>query len=687
MIQNYGRAEVLRNKRLAQQQQKTVSREVADSKKSMSATQSNQQLLYACANDYAKWDYVRRNRRRIFAYKNGDQWGELVLDPDTGKYIREDLSISKQGKTPLKHNLIQNYFKNIHGQRNSNPSQTIVTTVCSDDSDLGDMLTNSLQAVQHLNDCETIDQNVLEELLAAGIGVVKIGYGFWSEKNEYDGTIKFVNINRFCANPDFEDPRLNDLYRITEIHDYTFDELVYNFAKTEEDKETLRNEYANFRRQSSPYMHSSLTESSKQVLENMDFFGYASIDKCRVIEVWEKKLRHVLYVHDPMQGTEEIYEEGLTMADIDKINQERLAVAAAAKDEGIDISPEEVMTIYAEPRNEWYWNVKFLTPTGVCLKEMESPYAHQSHPYCFAHTTITDGTFVPVLIDLLDMQRYINRLIIMIDFIMSASAKGVLAIPEDCIAKSSGWKLEDYTREWVKSNGVILVAKNPTGQMPQQIAANSTNIGAWEMLKLELDLMSQISGLSGAVQGQVAKSGTAASLYAQQAQNSMLNYIQTFNRMDKYQEQRDEKMLKVIMSKYDEPKYIDINGDAFTDTARTYYPELAKKIRHWNLRVSRAKDTPVLRQLAEESILELVRMGQVPFEIYLKNSSLPYADKILSEIKQFNEQVQMANNPQQMQQLLSQTAGNMQPTAEQEASMAMLGQFLNGPDAMQRRTA
>lgn len=683
MIQNYGRAELLRNKRLAQQQQKSVRRQVADSKK-MEASESNIQLLYACANDYAKWDYVRQNRKKIFAYKNGDQWGELVLDPDTGKYIREDMAISKQGKTPLKHNLIQNYFKNIHGQRGSNPSQSIVTTVCSDESDLGDMLTNSLHAVQHLNDIETIDQNVLEELLAAGFAVVKLGYDFWSEENMYDGTIKLVNTNRFCTNPDFEDPRLNDLYRLTEIHDYTFDELTYNFASSDDDKLALLQEYAAFRRQDSPYVHDALTESSQRVLENIDFFGYASPDKCRVLEVWEKKLRKVLYVHDPLSGTEEIYEEGLTMKDVETINRQRLAVAQAAVEDGIEVAPENVMTVYAEERYEWYWNVKFLTPTGVCLKEMESPYAHQSHPYCFAHTTIVDGVFTPVLVDLLDLQRYINRLIIMIDFIMSASAKGVLAIPEDCIAKASGWKLEDYTREWVKSNGVILVARNPTGQMPQQIAANSTNIGAWEMLKLELDLMSQISGLSGAIQGQVSKSGTAASLYAQQAQNSMLNYVQTFARMDKYQELRDKKMLKIIMSKYDEPRYIDINGDAFTDTARTYQPELAKKIKHWHLRVSRAKDTPVLRQLAEESILEMVKMGQIPFEIYLKNSSLPYADKILMEMKQLNEQAQQAATPEQLQSILATAQGGMQPSQEQQASIAALRQFLGGPDTIRR---
>lgn len=680
MIQNYGRAEALRNKRLAQQQKKTVRKTVGQQRRSLEASQGNMELLYACANDFAKWDYIRRNRRRILAYKNGDQWGDVVLDPDTGKYIREDMLISKTGKTPLKHNLIQNYFKNIHGQRDSNPSQSIVTTVCADESDLGDMLTNSLQTVQHLNDTETLDQNVLEELLSAGIAVVKLGYGYWSEKNEFDGTISLVNINRFCTNPDFEDPRLKELYRLTEIHDYTFDELVYNFAKSKDDELALKELYAAYRKSASPYMHDSLTQSAQTVLENMDFFGYAQVDKCRVIEVWEKLGRWVLYVHDRLDGSEEIYEEGLTMGDVEAINKQRIQEGMA-----VGLTEEEVRTIYAEQRYEWYWHVKFLTPTGVCLKEMETPYAHQEHPYAFAHMPIVDGVVTPVLVDLIDLQRYINRLIIMIDFIMSASAKGVLAIPEDCIAKASGWKLEDYTREWVKSNGVILVAKNPTGQMPQQIAANSTNVGAWEMLKLELDLMSQISGLSGAIQGQVSKPGTAASLYAQQAQNSMLNYVLTFNRMDKYQEKRDEKLLKILMDKYDGPKFIDINGDAFTETARVYQPQLVKKIRHWYLRVSRAKDTPVLRQLAEESILELVKLGAVPFEVYLKNSSLPYADKILSEIKQFNEQAQQATSPDQLSQLLSQTGGAMgQPTADQQTSMAMLNQLLSGREPMQR---
>ena len=79
------------------------------------------------------------------------------------------------------------------------------------------------------------------------------------------------------------------------------------------------------------------------------------------------------------------------------------------------------------------------------------------------------------------------------------------------------------------------------------------------------------------------------------------------------------------------------------------------------------------------------KIGAIPFEVYLKNSSLPYADKILSEIKQFNEAAQKATSPDQLSQLMSQTGGAMgQPTADQQTSMAMVNQLLSGREPMQR---
>lgn len=48
------------------------------------------------------------------------------------------------------------------------------------------------------------------------------------------------------------------------------------------------------------------------------------------------------------------------------------------------------------------------------------------------------------------------------------------------------------------------------------------SMGAWEMFAQEMNIMQQITGLSGAINGQQARAGTPSSLYAQEAQNSLL---------------------------------------------------------------------------------------------------------------------------------------------------------------------
>lgn len=50
---------------------------------------------------------------------------------------------------------------------------------------------------------------------------------------------------------------------------------------------------------------------------------------------------------------------------------------------------------------------------------------------------------------------------------------------------------------------LILIKKGAYDKLPKQISMNGTNIGAWEMFAQEMNIMQQISGLNGAVQGQV----------------------------------------------------------------------------------------------------------------------------------------------------------------------------------------
>lgn len=623
----------------------------------------NLTLLWRCARDWDAMDYLRKEHSRNLRYKNGDQWSDTVPDPDhPHRTIREDALISRSGKVPLKHNYIQQYIRNIHGQLLSSPTQTVVYARSRDDQPLGEMLTNALQACHQLNRIRKIDINVVEELCLTGIACAKVRYGYWSTKNRTDGKIDLVNINRLFFNADIEDPRLTDIRRIGELHDYTFDDLVRNFATCREDVQALREIYG--------ICHDNtklenLYENHASRLQNLNFLYTNDLGKYRVIEVWERLGRWVLYIHDYADGTEEIYTE-LTMQEVEAINASRIEQGMAA-----GIAPDTVKLIYAREQYEYYWRVKYLTPNGYCIKETESPYAHEEHPYVLAAMPVIDGRFKAVLSDVIDIQRYINRLLTLLDFIIGASAKGLLMVPQECIPDDMD--IQDFAREYVKTNGVILIKKGAYDKLPKQISMNGTNIGAWEMFAQEMNIMQQISGLNGAVQGQVPRANTPSSLYAQQAQNSMMNFVVLFENYNMFCEERDEKLLKVLMQYYTTRRYIGTNGKTAGEMAKFYEPEMAQKIEDFNLTAAKSNDTPVFRQMTDDLLMKLLESGRIPLEIFLNNCSLPGADKLLAEVKSFNEQAAAGQiDPEALTQLQQAAQQNADPNA-----MAMMQRYMD----------
>ena len=623
----------------------------------------NLTLLWRCARDWDAMDYLRKEHSRNLRYKNGDQWSDTVPDPDhPHRTIREDALISRSGKVPLKHNYIQQYIRNIHGQLLSSPTQTVVYARSRDDQPLGEMLTNALQACHQLNRIRKIDINVVEELCLTGIACAKVRYGYWSTKNRTDGKIDLVNINRLFFNADIEDPRLTDIRRIGELHDYTFDDLVRNFATCREDVQALREIYGIC------HDHTKLEnlyENHASRLQNLNFLYTNDLGKYRVIEVWERLGRWVLYIHVYAVGTEEIYTE-LTMQEVEAINASRIEQGMAA-----GIAPDTVKLIYAREQYEYYWRVKYLTPNGYCIKETESPYAHEEHPYVLAAMPVIDGRFKAVLSDVIDIQRYINRLLTLLDFIIGASAKGLLMVPQECIPDDMD--IQDFAREYVKTNGVILIKKGAYDKLPKQISMNGTNIGAWEMFAQEMNIMQQISGLNGAVQGQVPRANTPSSLYAQQAQNSMMNFVVLFENYNMFCEERDEKLLKVLMQYYTTRRYIGTNGKTAGEMAKFYEPEMAQKIEDFNLTAAKSNDTPVFRQMTDDLLMKLLESGRIPLEIFLNNCSLPGADKLLAEVKSFNEQAAAGQiDPEALTQLQQAAQQNADPNA-----MAMMQRYMD----------
>ena len=387
--------------------------------------------------------------------------------------------------------------------------------------------------------------------------------------------------------------------------------------------------------------------------------------KYRGTEVWERVGRWVLYVHDYADGTEEVYTD-LTMQEVEAINNQRLEQGTA-----VGLAPEAVKLVYAQEQYEYYWRVKYLTPNGHCIKEMETPYTHEEHPYVLAAMPIIDGQFKAVMSDIVDIQRYINRLLTLLDFIIGSSAKGLLMVPQECIPDDMD--IKDFAREYVKVNGVILLKKGAGDKLPKQIATNSTNIGAWELFNTEMTIMQQISGLNGAIQGQTPHANTPSSLYAQQAQYSAQNFVVLFENYNMFCEERDEKLLKVLMQFYTTRRYVDINGKSVSELAKYYEPEMARKIVDFNLTTSKSTDTPVFRQLTDDLLMKLLESGRIPLEIFLKNCSIPGAEKIQAELKTFSEQAAAGQiDPDRLQMLQQAAQQNADPKA-----MDMLKRYMD----------
>ena len=165
------------------------------------------------------------------------------------------------------------------------------------------------------------------------------------------------------------------------------------------------------------------------------------------------------------------------------------------------------------------WSYHFIDEEGRTLAEGPSPYPGECHPYVMKAYPFIDGEIHSFVADCLDQQRYINRLITLNDWIIRASAKGVLLFPESAIPDDLD--LEEIAAQWGQYNGVIRYKAKTGVPMPQQISTNSTNIGIGELLSVQLKMMEDVSGINAALQGQLSSGSVSGTLYEQQTRHAL----------------------------------------------------------------------------------------------------------------------------------------------------------------------
>lgn len=614
----------------------------------------NMRLIEQCRRYYESMEEWRSRRRRNRRFNRGDQWGDRIPDPDhPGRYITEEEYLRRQGKVPLKQNLFRMILKNLLGQYRSNSYKSVVVSRTVGDSGGSEMLTNAMQHVHQLNYVDELDARQIEEFALSGIVCGKINYKYFKTRNEEDIYIKNTITPRLFFNTDITDPRGDDLRLIGEIHDVTIDDLIASFAKTPADEKRIRDLYSiNGKNEFMAY--TGLKASS---VDRLSFYLPEEPEKARMIEVWQLVSEWRMKVHDWADGSYKTYV--ISQKEIDRENELRIKFGVES-----GLSEEEIPLLDAEPIKEQFWTVKFLTPHGHLLFAEETPYLHEEHPYAIIAYPLIDSEVWGFMEDIIDQQKYVNRMVIMMDFIMSAAAKGVLMVPEDQIP--DGWTPEMFAEEWRSFNGVILYKPSQKhNHIPHQITAASATAGITEMLQLQMQFVNDISGIHSAIQGKSPSSGTPASLYAQEAQNASTNTLDFFHTFSFYQRKRDEKILKLILQYYKEERYFAIAGEK--DSAKLFTPDkVAGKL--YDLNIAQGIDTPVYKQMIDDTLFKLLEMQMIDAEIFLENTSLPFAHNILESIKQKKEQIQKGEMP----------TGEM-PLGQQQANpqaMQMINQAL-----------
>lgn len=600
----------------------------------------------------------RKDRERNKRYTYGFQWDDMICVD--GKSMTEEEYIKSQGNVPLKNNLIRRLVRSVLGVYRSQSKEPTCTARDRDEQKLGETMSTILQCNMQLNRMPDVYARSMEEFLISGFIVHRKSYG-WRNGKE-DCWTDYVQPNNFFIDNNMRDFRGWDVSVLGEVHDISFGQLCEQFASSPQEYRELRDIYKWAARKD--YIATYAERFGYSRLENYDFLFTSEPGRCRVIEIWRKEQKPRYRCHDYQNGDIFKIDEEDYVRVVLAENEERMRMAKE-----LGMPEEEVPLIKATWFVDDYWYFYYLSPFGDILREGETPYEHGSHPYVFKAYPFIDGEIHSFVADVIDQQRYTNRLITLYDWIMRASAKGVLMMPEDSLP--DGVSIDDIAESWTEFNGVIVYRPSKSGKVPEQVANNSTNIGIAELLNMQLKFFEDISGVTGALQGKPGYSGESASHYNQQTENATKSLLDLLECFSCFVVDGAYKDVKNMQQFYDTKRVFNIAGRSGAQIE--YDP---KKIRdvEFDLSITESTSTPAYRHLANDMLMQLYQSQAISVEQLLEHGDFPFADELLQSIKSQKEQLAQGRVPDGLSpQLLQQAQQNANMEAVNQLHGAMQG--------------
>ena len=617
------------------------------------------ELLQRCWQAWNNLEAVRMTRDRAKRYCYGDQWGDTVRVYKNGYYydMTEREYLKRKGSVPLSNNVMVSILNTLVGMYAKQGTEPVCFARTRSSQSLSDMMSATMQCNWQNTQMEDLLKHALEDYLIGGVMVCRETYEDRTQEIE-DSWTDYIEPN-YVFWEGGSDPRHLDLSLIGVLHDESVNDLYKKFAREEyglsiDDLNRIFDIDPD-NSQTEGTMHNDTNDLSNISFDIPSRRGHY----VRVIEAWTTETKYRYQCYDPIATNEsDAYfriecDDKAMIAELNAKNVER-----KKQYDLMGVPPEDRAYITAKKVADKYWYYTFMAPDGTVLCRGETPYDFKSHPFTVKFYPYVNGEIHPFMGNVIDQQRYINRLIIMNDMAIRSSAKGLMLVPTQVL---DGMTPDEFAEQATEYDGIMFYTPKATlpNSRPDVITSNAVNLGTNELLQIELNLMREVSNVSGALQGKTPTAGTSASRYAQESQNASTSLYSILKDMESFTECVAQKKCMMIKQYYD-------NGRPIFNRDNTYpmeYDRLAARDIMFKISIKNAAATATYQNSINDKLDRLLEMGAINIVQYLQNLNEPFADKLLQDVQSQVEDLraQQAEMGQQAPQ------NGVVPGADQEA--------------------
>lgn len=617
------------------------------------------ELLQRCWQAWNNLEAVRITRDRAKRYCYGDQWGDTVRVYKNGYYydMTEREYLKRKGSVPLSNNVMVSILNTLVGMYAKQGTEPVCFARTRSSQSLSDMMSATMQCNWQNTQMEDLLKHALEDYLIGGVMVCRETYEDRTQEIE-DSWTDYIEPN-YVFWEGGSDPRHLDLSLIGVLHDESVNDLYKKFAREEyglsiDDLNRIFDIDPD-NSQTEGTMHNDTNDLSNISFDIPSKRGHY----VRVIEAWTTETKYRYQCYDPIATNEsDAYfriecDDKVLISELNAKNVER-----KKQYDLMGVPPEDRAYITAKKVADKYWYYTFMAPDGTVLCRGETPYDFKSHPFTVKFYPYVNGEIHPFMGNVIDQQRYINRLIIMNDMAIRSSAKGLMFVPTQVL---DGMTPDEFAEQATEYDGMIFYTPKATlpNSRPDVITSNAVNLGTNELLQIELNLMREVSNVSGALQGKTPTAGTSASRYAQESQNASTSLYSILKDMESFTECVAQKKCMMIKQYYD-------NGRPIFNRDNTYpmeYDRLAARDIMFKISIKNAAATATYQNNINDKLDRLLDIGAINIVQYLQNLNEPFADKLLQDVQSQVEDLraQQAEMGQQAPQ------NGVVPGADQEA--------------------